>query len=42
VVSVDLVVDSGWSFEEGVQSVLVFDVQVNKTKLNLRKLTAPN
>lgn len=41
VVSVDLVVDSGWSFDEGVQSVLVFNVQVNNTKLNLRKLTAP-
>lgn len=38
VVYVDLVLDSGWFFEDGVQSVLIGDMQVNNSKIRINKL----
>jgi len=38
VVSVDFVVDSGYAFDGGVQSIVVTDLQVNRDSLKLRPL----
>lgn len=37
IVDVALVVDSGWFFEEGVQSVLVTDLRIDKGKLKVKQ-----
>ncbi len=38
VLSVDFVVDAGYAFDDGLQAVIVTDIQVNNDNINLRKL----